>query len=59
MLDSGAVLRRWLCSLGCSELQVPDLSGLAARENEYACLASHFRRHIDMDHILKMMEGHH
>jgi adenosylcobyric acid synthase len=58
MLDSAAVLARWLDGLGVGQrVAIPETAGLAAREADYEKLGSHFRAHIDTRAILEWARG--
>ena len=59
LFDTPELIGHWLKTIGQPGIRVPDTGGLAAKMQQYALLAKHFRRHVDMKRIgaLVGMEG--
>jgi adenosylcobyric acid synthase len=56
MFDSPAITRRWLDTIGLSEVSVDAQQGLWERDHAYDALAAHFRKHIDTAKLLQLIE---
>jgi adenosylcobyric acid synthase len=56
LFDTPDLIRRWLAAVGLKGIDVPATGGLAAKQEQYARLAEHFRRHIDMDRMAARMD---
>lgn len=55
LFDTPALIRRWLAAVGLKGIDVPATGGLAAKQEQYALLAEHFRRYIDVDRIAALL----
>jgi adenosylcobyric acid synthase len=55
LFDTPALITRWLAAVGLSDIDVPAAGGLAAKMRQYALLAAHVRRHIDVDRIAALV----
>ena len=55
LFDTPDLIRRWLDAVGLKGIDIPATGGLAAKQEQYALLAEHFRRHIDMDRIAALI----
>ena len=55
MFESAPITKRWLQTLGLTDISVPDQQDLSERDRAYTELAAHFRRHIDTDAFLKLI----
>ena len=51
LFDTPAVIAHWLGAAGVAGVEVPVTGGLAARHEQYALLAEHVRRHVDVARI--------
>ena len=51
LFDQKGILEKWLGFIGLSELALPEVQGLAAREIEYDLLLEHFIKHIDTNNL--------
>ncbi len=51
LFDTPALITRWLQAVGISRITVPDTGGLAAKVEQYALLADHFCRYVDVTRI--------
>ena len=51
LFDMKGILEKWFGFIGLSELTVPKVQGLSAREIEYDLLLEHFKQHIDTNYI--------
>ena len=51
LFDTPALITHWLAAVGLSGIPVPVAGGLIAKRQQYALLAEHFKRYIDMDRI--------
>ena len=51
LFDMKGILEKWLDYNGFSDIIVPEVQGLAAREREYDLLLDHFKKHIDTEFI--------
>ena len=57
IFDTPALIARWLDAVGITGIRVPATGGLAARREQYALLADHFRRHVDVEKIAALTRG--
>jgi len=57
LFDTAGITRRWLETIGLGSLAVDKDCGLPARQREYAKLAQHFRKHVDMGKIRDIAGG--
>ncbi len=55
LFDEPGVLRKWLIRIGLPDVEVPNLSGYAARDAQYALLAKHFDAHADVEKLMAVM----
>lgn len=55
LFETPALIRLWLKTVGLSGIDVPATGGLAARMEQYALLAEHVRRHVDMRRIDRLV----
>ncbi len=53
LFDTPAILRKWLEGLGLGDLEVPKESAAEARDRQYDMLAEHFKKHVDVDALIK------
>ncbi len=51
LFDKKGILEKWLDYIGLSDVVVPEVQGLAARDKEYDLLTDHFENYIDTDAI--------
>ncbi len=56
LFDMPGVLKKWLERIGVSDIDVPRIQGLAAREREYDMLLDHFTEFIDVSAIKSMID---
>jgi adenosylcobyric acid synthase len=56
LFDTPALVTRWLEAVGLTGLDVPATGGLSAKRAQYALLAEHFRRHIDVEKIATLVK---
>ena len=54
LFDTPALIGRWLEVVGLAGIGVPAAGGLAARTQQYALLAEHVRRHVDVARIAEL-----
>ena len=57
LFDTPALIAHWLETVGISGVDVPDTGGLAAKMEQYALLAEHFCRYVDMERIARLIKG--
>lgn len=55
LFDKKGILLKWLHLAGLSELSVPEVQGLEAREREYDRLLDHFNHYIDTDGLNRLI----
>jgi adenosylcobyric acid synthase len=55
IFDNPAITRFWLDHIGLKDIAVSPLEGLEARQREYALLAEHFERYIDVAAVRKLV----
>jgi adenosylcobyric acid synthase len=55
LFDTPEVTRRWLAAVGLTDVEVPETGGLAAKMEQYKRLAEHFRKHVDVEKIGKLV----
>jgi adenosylcobyric acid synthase len=55
MFDTPAVTRRWLQMIGLPHIIVSESSGYQERDRAYDLLAEHFKAHVDMEAIAKLV----
>jgi adenosylcobyric acid synthase len=55
IFDNPAVTRFWLQHIDLRDIEVSQLEGLEARNQEYDLLAEHFKKHIDVKAIRKLV----
>jgi len=55
MFDVPGITKRWLTTIGLSDIEVPDTHGLAAKDTAYDDLAAHFEKHIDTKAIIETL----
>jgi adenosylcobyric acid synthase len=53
LFDSPEIIRHWLAGLGLGQLEVPQIPGLADRDQAYDQLAHHFKKHVAVETIAK------
>ena len=58
LFDTPAMTRRWLATVGLTDVAVPATGGLAAKMEQYALLAEHFREHVDVEKIGELVGIH-
>ena len=51
LFDTPALITRWLAAVELSGIDVPATGGLDAKMQQYALLADHVRRHVDIQRI--------
>jgi adenosylcobyric acid synthase len=51
LFDTPALITHWLDTIGITGIEVPATGGLDAKMRQYALLADHFGRHVDVDRI--------
>jgi adenosylcobyric acid synthase len=54
LFDNPEILKSWLDHIGLSEVDVPDVGGIEARNREYDLLAEHFEKNVDVESIVKL-----
>jgi adenosylcobyric acid synthase len=59
LFDTPDLIGHWLKIIGQDGIEIPETGGLAAKMQQYALLAEHFGRHVDVKRIgaLVGMEG--
>jgi adenosylcobyric acid synthase len=55
LFDTPALIGRWLAVVGIGGIRVPDSGGLAARMEQYGLLADHFKQHVDVERIGRLV----
>ena len=58
LFDTPALIRHWLDHVGLTGIEVPATGGLAAKRQQYALLAEHCRKHLDVDGIGRLIGIH-
>ena len=53
LFDSPMILKKWLNRLGIDDLEIAEESGMQARDRQYDLLAEHFKKHVDVDALIK------
>jgi len=53
--ESPELTQQWLAAMGVRDIQVPATGGLAAKREQYKLLAEHFREHVDVERIGKLV----
>jgi adenosylcobyric acid synthase len=56
LFDNPGITRRWLASIGVGHVDMPAAYGHAAKDRAYDLLAEHFRRHVDMEKLIRTLE---
>ena len=56
LFDTPALIARWLEAVGIPGIDVPSTGGLASKMEQYALLAEHFCRHVDIERIAALIE---
>jgi adenosylcobyric acid synthase len=54
LFDNPEILKCWLGRIGLTQVEVPDVGGIAARDREYDLLAEHFESNVDVASIVKL-----
>ena len=57
LFDTPALIEHWLKAARLPGIEVPATGGLAAKLEQYALLADHFCRHVDMDRIEQIIKA--
>lgn len=52
LFDRKDILKKWLSLVGLHDIYLPEVQGLAARENQYDLLLDHFQQHIDISGVI-------
>lgn len=55
LFDTPALITHWLAAVGLSVIDVPATGGVAAKKEQYALLADHVRRHVDIQRISEIV----
>ncbi|UCD81052.1 MAG: cobyric acid synthase [Desulfobacterales bacterium] len=55
IFDNPTITRFWLQHIGLRDIEVSQLEGLEARNQEYDLLAEHFEKHIDVEGIMRLV----
>ncbi len=51
LFDTPALIGHWMKTIGLPGIKIPETGGLPAKVQQYALLAEHFRRHVDVTRI--------
>jgi adenosylcobyric acid synthase len=57
LFDTPEITKRWLDSIGISNVAVSTLHGPAARDRDYDLLATHFEKHIDTEALIAIVNA--
>ena len=55
LFDNPGILKFWLNHIGLNGIEVSDVGGIKARNQEYDLLAEHFEKHVDVERIAKLV----
>jgi len=55
MFDNPEILKCWLNHIGLPDVDVSDVGGIDARNDQYDLLAEHFEKHVDVESIVKLV----
>lgn len=55
IFDNPAITQFWLQHIGLKDIKTSQLEGLEARNREYDLLVEHFKQHIDVEGIMKLV----
>jgi adenosylcobyric acid synthase len=55
LFDNPGILKFWLNHIGLNGIEVSDVGGIKARNQEYDLLAEHFEKHVDVESIVKLL----
>ncbi|BBO88445.1 cobyric acid synthase [Desulfosarcina ovata] len=55
LFDTPALIKRWLTTVGLGSIDVPATGGLEAKLEQYALLAEHFGKYVDVDKIAELI----
>ncbi len=55
LFDTPTLIDHWLTFAGVDGIRVPEAAGLTAKMEQYNLLADHFRQHVDMGRIGKLV----
>ena len=53
--DTPELTKQWLAAAGMTDIKVPETGGLAAKMEQYGLLAEHFRKHVDVERIGRLV----
>ncbi len=56
LFDTPALISQWLTTVGITGIDVPAAGGLEAKMQQYALLADHFGRHVDMERLSNLVK---
>ena len=56
LFDTAAITRKWLAAIGLRDLPADTDGGLPARQKEYEKLAHHFRKHVDLEKVYRLLK---
>jgi adenosylcobyric acid synthase len=57
LFDNPVILKFWLNHIGLSEIEVSDVGGIEARNQEYDLLADHLEEYVDVERIAQLVEN--
>jgi adenosylcobyric acid synthase len=57
LFENPTVTRLWLNTIGLSDIETSSLDGLEAKDREYDLLAEYFESHIDVNGLVKTVQG--